>query len=95
MPLSIVAEGQAHWKFLQLDALPFMSYKYMTVPCGLALALKVFIKCVEAALNPLALSSFVYADGRLKSLEKTQICTHSDYSVFEREVSLCPTAARC
>lgn len=52
---SIVAEGLTH---ATLDLcvqnelmgncyLTFMTYKCMTVPCGLAFALKVFIKCVE------------------------------------------------
>lgn len=61
--LDLCVSRQAHRKFLWLDASPFMTYKCMTVPCGLALALKVFIKCIEAALSPLGLSTFVYADG--------------------------------
>lgn len=61
------------------------------MPCGLALALKVFIKCVEAGLNLLGLSIFAYADGWFYSVGKAQICIHSDYKVFEREARLCRT----
>lgn len=41
--------------------------------CGLAQDLKVYIMCVDAALNPLGLSIFVYTDGRLLSAGKAQI----------------------
>lgn len=41
--------------------------------CGLAQDLKVYITCVDAALNPLGLGIFVYADGRLYSAGKAQI----------------------
>lgn len=41
--------------------------------CGLAQDLKVYITCVGAALNPLGLGIFVYADGRVYSAGKAQI----------------------
>lgn len=55
----------------------------MTVPYGVGHALRDFIKCVEAALNPQGLSTFVYAHDYI--LLGKQIYAHS---VFEREASV-------
>ncbi len=85
---------RAHGKFLWLDDSPFMTYKCMTVPCGLALALKVFIKCIEAALNLFLFVEYICICGWVITLcgENSDLYPFRLYSV---QASLCHTVPHC